>query len=305
VSEYFSDTLFEAKWRDVSFPVTSFQLVGSHDLAQHKKPDQDGARIEATGRNPLQFRATIPFRNGATPAPSEHWGVLYPTTWALFIAAMADRATGTLQHPSFGKVPCKPVTFESMLSAQVRDGEDVTAEWIECNKDEDDSNNQFAGGFILASGVLECADLDTALTVSPIAKADPDNGKISFLDAITKITAVVDTASLLAQKEFGVIDRIVYRLDNLEFAIRSAGDPQNWPMKQSINRIRAALERIRASALATKQDISIYITPGATTLASLAPKLKTKVTDLIHLNPALVASARVEEQTLVRYYKAA
>lgn len=303
--DLFETQLLEVKWRDVAFPITNFRTRLSHDIAEHKRPDQDGARVESTGRNPLVFSASCLFRNGVTRGRNETWSDLYPANWRSFLVAFADRTKGTLQHPSLGKIACKPVTLESELSAQRRDGEDVSAEWIEYSEDEATANGILSSAAITGLSQLG-RTLDSYLGGKPeIKKADPDDGKMSLEDALKSVTAIVDTASLLSKRAFGVIDRIAYRLDRIAFAITSLQDPTNWPAKESIARLRAALERTKRAALKAQGDTKFYVTPAPMTLAILAPKFKNSVNDLVRLNPHLVSAPELPKNTIVRYYAAA
>lgn len=303
--DYFTEQLLGCEWRGIPFPVTAFRVRLSHDIAQHKRPDQDGARVESTGRNPLVFSAQIPFRNGIRRGPNESWvsGTLYTEGWRRFLDAMADRSKGMLQHPALGRIQCKPVSADSELTAQKRDGEDVTAEWIEFSDDEAASNAILAAGAPVGQAVTEAANLDTILAdLAAIKAKDPDYGKISLEEAMRRVAGVVDTVSLMSRKTFGMIDRIGYRLNAIGEAIKSAQDPQNWAAKESINRLRAALHAVKQQALKAQKDTRFYIVPNDTTLASLAPRLSNKVTDLVRLNPALVSAPMVTRSTAVRYF---
>lgn len=303
MADYFSTELLGCSWRDIGFPVTAFRVRISQDIAQHKRPDQDGARVESTGRNPLVFSASIPFRNNIAKGQNETWGTLYPDAWRAFLAAMADRSKGTLQHPSLGRITCKAVSADTEITAQKRDGEDVSAEWIEYSEDEDASNAILAGESPIGGAVLEAIDLDTILADIPAIKAkDPDKSGASFEDTMRGVAGAVDRVSLLSRKTFGLIDRVAYRLNVVGDAIRAAGDPQNWPAKQSIERLRAQLFRIKRAALKAQRDTRIFITPSDVTLASLAPRLKNTVSDLVVLNPTLVAVPTVPQRTPVRYF---
>ena len=113
--------------------MTQFSTSLAHDQVVHKWADRDGAHVEATGRQPLQFRAAIPFKNAVLPGPGETWGnlFLYPDTFRLFLTAFATRTSGILQHPELGPLRAKPHAAEFMWAANVRDGCDCTATWTE------------------------------------------------------------------------------------------------------------------------------------------------------------------------------
>ncbi len=303
MTDYF-DNLLECSWRGISFPVTGFRTQIRQGIALHARPDQDGARVEATGRDPISFSCTIPCRNGIAAGKNETWGVLYPDTWRALIRAFSDRSKGTLVHPSLGAIVCKPVACESSLDAGKRDGEDLSVEWIEFSEDEDASNAIFGAESPIGGATLEAIDLDSRLASTVYASADPDLGSPSFEDAMRSIQGAVDTASLLSRQQFGLIDRVAYRVNNILFAVRSAKDPQAWETKQSLVRLLSSVSQLKARALQGTKDVSLYIVPGPTTLANIAAKLSNKVTDLIRLNPSMTSTPEIQANTPIRYFKA-
>jgi len=299
--DFFTSKLREATFRDISFPVSSFQLGFSQDIAQHKRPDQDGAFIEATGRNPLTFQATIPFVFGLAKGSNETWKNLYPEQHAKFLAAMADRRKGKLVHPSFGEVIVKPVSCQSTLTPERRNGETVSADWIEANETEEDSDNLF-GRKLFAEGSANALALDELLSNRPlIKKADPDP-RISLSEAFNRLVAVFDTASLLVRRGLAEIDRLAYRLDTLHRAVSSLADPKNWDVRQRISRLVQSVEKIRRLGMGNGQ-ISFYIVPKTKTVAQLATDLGTSTRELIELNPFLSSRLVVERGEAVRRFK--
>lgn len=88
------------------FPVISFEEVGSHDLAVHKYPNIDAARIENTGRNPLELHITGVFTNNIFPSPRESWkaGLLFPVVFSAVLTSLYKTTPLVLQHPYIGKM---------------------------------------------------------------------------------------------------------------------------------------------------------------------------------------------------------
>lgn len=300
--DFFESQLLECQWRSIGIPVSSFHVKISQSIAKHQRPDQDGARIESTGREPLVFSATIPFRNNISKGKNESWGVLYPDTHRKFLAAMADRSAGTLQHPSLGLILCKAVSCDSSLESGKRDGEDVTAEWIETRDEDDILNAVLSQSSPIGTAVLNAIDLDTRLSQTNFGGFDPDANDISFEEALRRVAGVFDKASLLSRKSFGIIDRIVYRIDTIKNAVVALRDPQNWPLKEALSKLKDSVLALKRAALAGQKDVRIYIVPAPSTLGNIAAKLKNRVGDIIRLNPSLVNTPQVPAKTVVRYF---
>ncbi len=302
MNDYFETELLECSVRGLSFPSTTWRTRIVQSIARHQRPDQDGSRVEATGRESLVFSTSIPFRTNLARGKNESWTALYPTTWRQFLKEMSDRSSGILQHPSLGRILVKPMSCESHLDSSRRDGEDVNAEWIEFSEDEDASNAILGAESPIGGAIGDAADLDSYLSQTNFGGFDPGSDEVSLEDAMRSVAAVVDTASLLSRQQYGIIDRVAYRIDSIEEAIRESGDPQNWPAKESCQRLRASLMALKAQALTSQKDVRIYITPAATSLSMVAKKFGNTMNDAIRLNPDLVSSLVIPEQTVVRYF---
>lgn len=294
--------LLQASFRDVKFPVESFTYDLSHDVVSHKYPDQDGARIEATGRNPMVFRATIPFFDSLARGSSETWSKLYPRTYFAFLSAMAERSTGDLVHPSFGLVRVKPVSLSASLEAQKRSGEVIRAEWIEAPSDETESDALFDfakwKNYIYSEG----KNLDSLVRVIPaLAEVAPDG--MSILDALTMIGALFTRASLMVGQVIGMIDRVAYRLELLHAAVSRLGDPKTWAVRDSIERLQYSLFQLKLMGQGELGDIVYYLLPREMTVAEIALDFSVTVDEVLELNPFLRSQLTWPKDTFVRRYK--
>ncbi len=297
--------LLEFKWRDVSFPVTQFSTSLAHDQAVHKWPDRDGAHVEATGRQPLQFRASIPFKNGISPGNSETWGklFLYPDTFRNFLVAFATRTSGNLQHPELGPIRCKPHTAEMQWGANSRDGVDVQATWIESL---DDTVTEFQDILARKSPVAELTlqgdQLDGQVTDYKNPLLPPSARAFSFVDAIRKVTKSFNAISLASYKYGGYINHVAYKAQLLEDAVLRIRDNSAWPIVTSCERMRATLHDAKKLQIAGDRLVGTFTIPKDATLASLLIPTRTSPTDLLTLNPTLGRSAVILKGTIVRYF---
>lgn len=297
------EQLLEFKWRDVSFPCTSFDLTLRHDLAIHKYPDVDGANVEATGRDALSFTATIPFTNGIVPGKAERWGVLYPTQWRAFLKAFADRSTGVLQHPDLGLISCKPVELRATTSAERRGGTDVEATWIETEDAPTDTESLFAGDSPITTAEIGALDLDASL--GPAREVFPSlpTYDVSFEEFMRSVTSATDQVSLLSKRVAGKVDSITYRLNTLSASVDAARSPLLWPLRQSIERMRGSIPDVKKALGDSGKTLAFYTVPQDTTIAGLCVDTGAKVGDIVRLNRELLRSPVVKGGTVVRYYK--
>ena len=264
MTELFSQ-LREFKWRDVSFPSSSFEVTVQQDHAQHRYPGQDGANIEATGRAPLYFTAKIPFRNGIAPGKGESWGdisteTLYPFVYRKFLLACADRSTGSLQHPELGESRCKVESVRTLWDANRRDGVDVDVSWIESTEDLLDATNIHAASPI-ATAEQAGADLDGQLASSLTVPVRPEF-KPDFGDIMRGLKGISDQLSILEQRTVGKIDQVLYRVDALSDSVAKNKSSLDWPLIQSIERIRDSLLRLKEASI---QAGGRFPSPGLST----------------------------------------
>jgi len=297
--------LLELKWRDVSVPCTQFSTSLAHDVVIHKWPDRDGAHVEATGRQPLQHRASIPFKNGVNPGRGETWGknFLYPDTFRLFLTAFATRTSGFLQHPELGLIRCKPHTAEFNWGATSRDGCECTATWIESL---DDTVTEFqdilASKSPVADLILQADALDDQIVNYPNPKLSPSIRSFSFATAIRNVTKSFNAITLASAKYGGYINHVAYRASVLEDAVLGLHDNAAWPIVTSCERIRASLHDLKRSQLTASRTVGLHTVARDGTLASLLIPTRSTVTDLLTLNPSLGRSSVIPKGTVVRYY---
>ncbi len=304
-----SDDLFAqlvaVSWRGVSFPISTFSTSLEQDLVEHKFTDEDGAHVEATGRQPLVFSCHALFRNGVVPGATEKWGLLYPEGWRAFYAAAADRSTGTLIHPELGEMKCKLRSAVTQWNSATRDGVDVEISWVESTDTGADLLGALASESPVSSAFVGALDLDAALSDDARRLAfeltgakEPDEP--TFADMLNGIQAYADAVTVQQRRTVGMLEGAVYRARLLADSVTRAADPKQWPVKRAAARIEAAVNDVRAGMF-KNEDVSIYVTPRAMSLASIAAAVQRSVNALIRLNPALVRRPTVPAETRVRY----
>jgi hypothetical protein len=226
------------------------------------------------------------------------------------LAAMADTSTGTLQHPVLGNITCKPHTFETDWKGATREGVPCSASWLETTEDPNSLALLIASVSPMAAGLQASADIDKHLpNLTPPLPALPQY-QPNFQDAMRSIQGVFDQVSLLQQRGAGVINNILYRVNAIQNAMATAarlpGGAQNsalaWPMRDALQRMTAAANDLKKTLLVGKKSIGIYMPARNATMGKLAADIPAPITDLLVLNPSLVASPIVKANSKIRYY---
>lgn len=298
------DQLLPFKWRELELPITRIRLSLAHDLVEHKYWGVDGGRVEATGVAPIRVSAQIPLSNRIYPGKNEKWqaDALYPDALRALLLAFAERKSGLLQHPEFGRIACKAERMEIDISGERRNTAMVDASWVE-TLDEDVLSE------IVASPVTEmefaASDLDASREdIRGLAPNLPEY-ETSFDDFARSIAAVGDQVGLLAYRAGGKIDSIIYRADAIGESAERAKSALTWQVQKNVERIKSAAHDLRGKLLAESRNIVYYRVPADTTLSGILASVAegNTVSDLVKLNPGLMSNPTITKGTLVRFYQ--
>lgn len=300
-------------WRGISVPIINTRLVLRQDLAPHRFVGRPGADIEATGRAPIEIMAEIPFFNDIAPGPRESWkrGRLYPTTFRQFLAAMADTSTGILSHPELGDIKCKPRSFEPTWDGKTRGGVPCSASWLETTEDPS-AFAQLVAAVSPVAGAIEAAqDLDASLgKITPPFETVTIPPAPSFNDMMRSVQGVFDQVTLMQQRYAGVLNNIVYRVDNIINAMNAASKASSnssllvtyWPLRDACSRMKSSATDLKKALLAGPRPIGIYMPGSIATMAKIAGDIPASIVDIMKLNPSLLAAPVVPANSAVRYY---
>jgi prophage DNA circulation protein len=294
-------------WRGIKVPIASLATDGGHDVAEHKKPDRAGARLESTGELPRSVHVRVLLRNGIQLDQSPQASTaLFPSVADAFIAALRDGTTGDLVHPRFGTMRCKVITWHESIEAAVRDGAAYDVVWKETN---DDDSALGLSSSALASAAVEAAQLDSNLAAlkaksaalaAAILGANPPP---SFADLVRSIQAAADMVTFLSHRGAGSIDSVVYQVGNMSAALDRAADASTNAARQSCERLTAAMYLMKSSQQTAKRVGVFTVPPGKSlTMGAIASQTQTSPSDLFRLNPSLAGTATARAGTLVRYY---
>jgi len=292
----------------ISFPIATFGTDFNHDIAQHKRPDRDGARLEHTGRNPITLQVHGLFYNGLIFDISANTSdLLYPTVYKAALLRCADGTTGNVVHPELGTLRMKCVSWKSVTTAERRDGCAVDMSFVE---DNEDSDGDLGTASPLAFATFSATALDAQLNALSVKyqqlARDLANRKTgaSFADTLRQVRGVSDQIGLIQKQGAAIIPGMQRDLQITGESLERLKDTSTNTAKQLVERLKAALYQIQATQLVTASVLR-YVVPVDQTLASLSAALKTTQSDLLRLNPALANTfppGVIRATTAVRYY---
>jgi prophage DNA circulation protein len=303
-------SLLSFGWKGVYFPTTTFRIALRHDLAVHRYADRDGANVESTGRQPLQFTARIPFINGIERGTTELWKQpLYPDAFRDFLDVAVVRTIGELVHPELGPIQCKLEQADIVWDATKRGGCEVDCTWLESFDTSQALLDLLTSPSPAAAVAQACSDIDQYVDEYTQAQVNAKFGLPKFTQTFSQLAfalrGVIDSVSILQQQNVGKLAAIAAQASQLKDALDRNSNVLNWPIYNALQRAIGATNDLRAQLLAQPRDILLYPVPKDATLGAIAAQTQAALGDLIILNRELVSTAIVPAKTIVRYYAAA
>lgn len=295
--------LLETQWRGIAFPTKNVELEMTQSLAQHAYPDRDGARVEATGRNPKVISGTAIFVNTITPVSGDSWskGSLFPSVFSKFMEAMDNRATGEFQHPVLGKMFCKAASAKYSLNGDFRGGALVDFQFIETISD--DKAASLTTGNLSKMGQASALATNLDKSIAGIKNMPKLPKAPNFATSVRQLQAIFDKPALLAKKGMGQIETIKHNCNQVLDVLKKANSVVHGETISTATALKVNVAELKQQLLAKDRPKAVHITKSDTTLVQLSGLLKASTDDLIKLNPELVKNVVVAKGTLVRYYK--
>jgi len=283
-------------WKDIGAPLESISTILRHDLAQHRVWKRDGANVESTGRAPLQISAKIPFLQTIAKARNENWSNLYPNTYRKFLSVSAEGTTGVLSHPALGNINCK---LESFTSNLVRGGMECDVSWIETLTD-DDVATELSFSSPISSAITYSLELSGQ--VANIELPDYPKETRSLTDDLRDISGAINSIGLTGARIFGKIDAVIYRVNNIERALKYSTNVFHVGARQNVQRIKDAMRALKLDVMSKRKKTVLYFVRTPMTLAHVAHDTGDSIQDIVSLNPGILSSPIVPANTVVRYY---
>jgi prophage DNA circulation protein len=120
------ETLQNAAYEGVEFPVSEAGIQGGNGGVEHRAYRRPGADVEFTGQEPYRGKLVIPLfvDLGAD---------LYPDRYNRLLDAFRRKPIGELRHPLLGTFQALIKTWQPHLDAGARSGVVLEVEWVEHN----------------------------------------------------------------------------------------------------------------------------------------------------------------------------
>jgi len=298
--------LLSISWQNISFPITNITSNISHDIAQHKYPNRDGARVESMGRNPVIFSCTAVFANTITPGVNENWkkGDLYPNIYRIILEESLKSKTGILVHPFLGQITAKIISFKSNINSKFRGGELVDISFIETiSETQALDTDSLVSKADAAAAFIDNSLLD--LDPSPEELGIPEYER-SFTDLLRDVKATIDQTELFFRDANSSYDEIKYRCNEIKESAVRLNDSKNAAIKQTAENLRDLTTAMRHDNIVetVKSDVSSVIISDAQTLSEFSISTGNTLVELMTLNGAghVLDEPVIPEGTELNFY---
>lgn len=285
-------------FRGIEFIPTTWDFSFDQGQAQHLYPDRDAGFIEGTGRNPSKHQFTALFRNGIAGETD----VLFPTRWQKFVAACADRTTGTLNHPTLGNLQVKCSSCSTKWDPNRADGVDVDVSFIETSSEEE-SNEIFNKASPMAAALAGASSLDDAVAdVSP-APTYPDSLSPSALETMKGLSGSVDQFKRGIGNIGAAIDTTLGGLQEFAETLSTVGelgsDPNIAKALRSLSRCSDALLSLSLTVTSKGKPITQATVQNDSAADAVAAFFGMGLDDFLRLNPRAASKPRLARNTTV------
>ena len=128
----FDNSLLDADYEGVRFPVSEFSVQGGHSSAKHRSYRRRGADIEWTGQEPYSGTMTVPMFD--VPQLNDRYGErMFPEHMRTLIDKFESTPIGEMVHPSLGQIQVHIDSWPHKAGSDNRSGVPLEVHWTEHN----------------------------------------------------------------------------------------------------------------------------------------------------------------------------
>jgi prophage DNA circulation protein len=255
------DTLPEASYEGVAFPLADAPVEGGNDFAEHTAYRRTGADMEPTGWRAYSGSLTIPCVN--TAGLVARYGKLWPDLATDLVSLFKATPRGTLVHPLLGTLTVAVMDVSQSGDVTVRNGVTLTVKWKEHNAS-------------LALLVGSDGALTTDPTTTITTKAQTADAAGAGLPGYTPVASTVETQATYLEETTRTYSQVqsAFRamLSPIEanLALASVQGVAGYAANVALLNLRAALLSYRGRFLPGQDSLRYYVVPVAMTVADVS-----------------------------------
>ena len=326
----------------ISFPVMEIHTAFSQDIAEHKRPNVPGARLESMGANPIIFKIKAPFLFGLQRGNGETWDNLFPASFFQVVEILNDQIAPviTFTHSTLGQFTVKPKSATTVTDAHIRNGQILEFELISANEDDTNLSNvttQIEFGLAQTSATLFDQQFSNFINSLPSDTEIPSDlvdfvdGTDSMTDILGSVADAVTQTTLFINNVASVVNSAIYQINQVSNALESMDNPAVAPLQMQLQRCisgvysqinnqalpqtpsaasQMASNELASAALSQQQlnilngtsNLGVYVVNTPMTLGNVCLIVHNTADQIINLNPALSKVPTIDVGTQVVFY---
>ena len=318
-----SDEIFAkyptASWKpdtgkELFFAVKSLQETFRNRIVRHKRIYRDGARLDDTGTDAIEWHLNCLFFNDTLQQEQGLDGeTQYPDNANALCDSFTIHETGTLTTPTRGPRRCRAETYERSETSDVRDAAQINFTWVEDN--EDDAK---AAAFTAPSAKSVSVSIAAAaIEACAAAGVTSDNlGTFNeFMDALQELAeSPGDYVSDLESKANAALGKIKQTEESFTTAASQASsdhqrmlsDPENSLALRMLRRAQDNSARMIVEVIAATQPVIKQVTfTVARDIFDIAAQYDQDASALMKLNNQLADLLFIAAGTPVKIFDVA
>lgn len=255
------DTLSEASYEGMTFPLGNAPSEGGNDIVEHVAYRRAGCDAEPTGWRAWKGTLTIPCINTATMVA--RYGKLWPDKINDLIALFQEKPRGALSHPTLGSLTVAITDVSRVADTGTRNGEILTVKWVEHN-----------ASLALLIGATGTPTTDPTTAISEKA-ADAD-AKGEDLAGYTPLADTIDEQALFLEETPRTYSEVLGAFHLMEsvvasnLALPSVAAIGGYTTTLALLSLRSALQAYRARFLPNINGVRYYTTPTTMSASEVA-----------------------------------
>lgn len=255
------DTLSEATFEGIVFPVQDAPVEGGNDFAEHTAYLRAGADMEPTGWRAYSGSLTIPLIN--TQGLVARYGKLFPDLRTTLLDAFRATPRGALSHPLLGNLIVAITDVQQSGAPDVRNGVTLTVRWKEHN-----------ASVSLAVGSDGVVTTDPTTTLNTRA-AEADAAGLTLAGYVALAATIDEQATFLEEAprnysevlgSFGRMDAAIAQ----NIALPSVQALDGYACNVALLTLRSALLSYRGRFVPGDASLRYYVVPTVMSVAQVA-----------------------------------
>lgn len=290
------DSFKSLSFAGVKIPYKTYKIKGAYRKHVHEYPHASGGAPEKLGRSLYEVTVSYEANSGEIEPPYHQ--MLQDLTSA-FHNMWETGTTETLHVPHIGSFKAFADEWDEECHNTNRSGVMTTVKFIE------DPTEAF---LVFEANKVTTASVRTAARDAQIATSSLEEGQSIFSainDVAIQIFGFIDQVELHGALVAAKIESLTALLKHADATVKSLGDPENWAIRESLDRLREALLDIQADILQQDRllhEYEVLFTMSVSQVSAAIYGDYSRGGELMQLN-ILPDPLQILPGTLIRYYQ--